>query len=433
MLKRILAQLQSRMRGAGPEDSLQGLRDRYAAFRKLVSENTAGLECIADMQAKASGDFVFDQKYSRESCREALDHGRGAVGALAELTGAPQGKLDGILLRIATDVEGALAVSPAPATGPPVLALASVQDAPAGLVGAKTFRLAEILNRLHIPVPDGFAVTTAACRGFLEKNGLLDGISMIIENLVLSDRQGLHLASEEIRGIIASRAWPAGSGEAILSAFDDLAARAGAGDLRVSVRSSAVGEDGEFSFAGQYGTELNVGREGLLSACTEVLASQFGPRAIVYYKARGFAESLGPMSIGIFEMVDARVGGVLYTRDPSDPDREVSLVSGTWGLGSTTVDGTTLPDHFAVGRGEKAEVVESRISSKETMVLCGPSSGTVQVGVPAWMRGEPCLTRAQLALLASYGLKLEEYYGVPQDVEWVLDSKERVVLLQSRP
>jgi pyruvate,water dikinase len=49
------------------------------------------------------------------------------------------------------------------------------------------------------------------------------------------------------------------------------------------------------------------------------------------------------------------------------------------------------------------------------------------------LRGRPCLTDDQARALARLARRVEEHYGVPQDIEWALLDDERIVLLQSRP
>ena len=73
------------------------------------------------------------------------------------------------------------------------------------------------------------------------------------------------------------------SGETLLdySVYDALQAGAGT-PVRLAMRSSAVGEDSQASFAGQYQTSLNVTRENILTAYKEVVASKYSPRAILY-------------------------------------------------------------------------------------------------------------------------------------------------------
>ena len=51
-------------------------------------------------------------------------------------------------------------------------------------------------------------------------------------------------------------------------------------NILVSVRSSALYEDGEFSFAGQYATFLNVTPNLVLQRYKEVVASLFAPRSV---------------------------------------------------------------------------------------------------------------------------------------------------------
>ena len=35
--------------------------------------------------------------------------------------------------------------------------------------------------------------------------------------------------------------------------------------------------------------------------------------------------------------------------------------------------------------------------------------------------------------LAQYGMQIEKHYGVPQDIEWALDERNRIFILQARP
>jgi pyruvate,water dikinase len=52
--------------------------------------------------------------------------------------------------------------------------------------------------------------------------------------------------------------------------------------------------------------------------------------------------------------------------------------------------------------------------------------------VPAQQRKQPALTGAQAAELAQLGVKIEQFYGMPMDVEWAL-SGGRFAIVQARP
>jgi pyruvate,water dikinase len=65
--------------------------------------------------------------------------------------------------------------------------------------------------------------------------------------------------------------------------------------------------------------------------------------------------------------------------------------------------------------------------------------------MPLALRGTPCLTDDEARALAAVGRRVEEHYGVPQDIEWALlgddpacpplhgDPADHIRLLQSRP
>jgi pyruvate,water dikinase len=63
------------------------------------------------------------------------------------------------------------------------------------------------------------------------------------------------------------------------------------------MRSSAIGEDSELSFAGQYLTILNVPGDELLPAYKKILASLYTPRAISYRLNKGIRDEDIAMSV----------------------------------------------------------------------------------------------------------------------------------------
>ncbi len=409
------------------------IHEKYAALKTLTSANNEALERLADLQRTSTGEFLFDAAYIRDVTSRALALGHEVVDALAVLSDGRERRLGAALERVATEVQAVLTEHAAVPPGPYVLHFEDMKAPPIELVGAKVRRLADMRNGAGVPVPDGFSVTSAACYGLLAQEGLWASIQRTLAELTLIDKERLARASERIRAQILDAPWPAPIAAAILGAHEALVRRAGRAAAPVSVRSSAVGEDGEFSFAGQYVSVLNVDRGGLLGACKEVVASQFGPRAVVYYKARGLEGAALPMAVGVVLMIDARASGVLYTRAIDSSGDDSMVLSGSWGLGPSTVDGSISPDVFRVARDPARTLLSSRVVRKPRMLLSREEVGVVEVEVPSWMREQPCLTRDQITRLADYGARLEQHFGVPQDVEWAIDPAERVVVLQSRP
>ncbi|TSA12457.1 MAG: hypothetical protein D4R73_02280 [Deltaproteobacteria bacterium] len=89
------------------------------------------------------------------------------------------------------------------------------------------------------------------------------GLYDSLEKINLRGPQSVEQISEEIQGLIITAPVPAKLEEAILNAYQELADRLGR-EPRVSLRSSAIGEDSELSYAGQYLSALNVPREKII-------------------------------------------------------------------------------------------------------------------------------------------------------------------------
>ena len=143
------------------------------------------------------------------------------------------------------------------------------------------------------------------------------------------------------------------------------------------------------------------------------MASLFTPRAIFYYKTKGFSEGEMVMAVGVLNMVDAVAGGVMYSRDPNDPSTDHILINAVHGLGVTVVDGTVTPDTYTVSRHPEGTIIDRRISDQEKMLINAEAGELKEVPVPDDRKGKQCLTDEQIRILAKYALALEHYYGCP--------------------
>ena len=85
------------------------------------------------------------------------------------------------------------------------------------------------------------------------------------------------------------------------------------------MRSSALSEDGEASFAGQYASLLKVPDAEITVSYKEVLASKYGPRAVAYRLRGGLADQDTPMAVLVLQMIEPVVSGVVYTWEPHPP------------------------------------------------------------------------------------------------------------------
>jgi rifampicin phosphotransferase len=255
------------------------------------------------------------------------------------------------------------------------------------IVGGKGLSLA-LLTRAGLPVPAGFCVTSAAFRR----------------------ARGQRLA--DLPDLVS----------AIADAYREL------GGGLVAVRSSATAEDGAItSFAGQQETILGVeGTEAVCDAVARCWASLDSDRAVAYRRRQGIADDGLAMAVVVQRLVAAEVAGVLFTRDPLDPDGRRMLVEASWGLGEAVVSGRVTPDRYALARDD-GSVVERQIHAKTVEVTAAGVRS-----VPTERQLLACMDAARLAQLAELGRQVEIYYGAPRDIEWAW-AEGRLWLLQARP
>ena len=99
------------------------------------------------------------------------------------------------------------------------------------------------------------------------------------------------------------------------------------------MRSTAIGEDSELSFAGQYLSLLNVPFEEMIPAYRRVVASLYTPRAIAYRLNKGILDEDIAMSVACLRMVESVASGVIYTHHPYNLLEDNLIISAVWGLG----------------------------------------------------------------------------------------------------
>nr|WP_284710938.1 PEP/pyruvate-binding domain-containing protein [Desulfovibrio aminophilus] len=356
---------------------------------------------------------------------------RDLADALNALAHGRYAALSQALERIDAEARSILETRTPPRDCPLVLPLESAGAVQIPFIGAKAGNLARLGNELGVPVPRGFAITSRGFELFLSAVGLDERIAALLEPLDLENPRAVDAACAEIRALILAADLPPELARDLEAAYAALEARARPG-VPVAVRSSAVGEDTEASFAGQYATVLGVERNGLAGAYKTVAASKYTPHALLYRTRHGLEDRDAPMCVAVIEMIDAAAAGVAYTRDPGAPDAETFRVAGVWGLGEPLVGGEVSSDTFLLDRRSGA-VLRAEIADKDRRLAAVPGGGTRMEDVPAALRRAPVLDQARLAELLGHGLALEHFFGGPQDLEWAVDQGGRLVLLQCRP
>lgn len=166
----------------------------------------------------------------------------------------------------------------------------------------------------------------------------------------------------------------------------------------VAVRSSATGEDStEHSFAGQNSTFLFVKSENELKlAINNCFDSIYKESSKTYRKHFLGSSKEIPMNVVIQHMIDAKFAGVFFSKDPRNEDKGW-LLEYIDGVGEDLVSGKRTP----------IQVHEDFVSKD--------------------------LSKEQVLEIVNASDLLNKKYNNEFDIEWAIDDKGIVYLLQARP
>lgn len=183
-----------------------------------------------------------------------------------------------------------------------------------------------------------------------------------------------------------------------------------------AIRSSAIEEDGDRSFAGQQGTILNVsGTKNIVDAIRHVWASLYDHTALTYRVRLAVDDVPKSMGVVIQRMIAPDMAGVLFTRNPVTFDRNEAVLSVAVGLGTFVVQGQRSDTYFFERPSGYLRRYDSPTILEPTNVL----------------GATPHLTEAQLQMFAGMCEQLEALMLGGVDVEWAL-LRGRLMVLQLR-
>ena len=172
-----------------------------------------------------------------------------------------------------------------------------------------------------------------------------------------------------------------------------------------AVRSSADVEDSkESSYAGQFDSYLNVAPNDIVYRIVCCWASLYNSRAINYFSKMNQDINKASMAVIVQKMIDPDYSGVIFTKYHNNhSDILIEIVKG---YGEKLVLGLETPNRFLINR-----------SDIDAIKCEGPNLN---------------FNLATLKMIAKESLKIEEFFGTPQDIEFSLSSNN-LFILQTRP
>lgn len=396
-------------------------RVKYREFKELLRLDRLCHERLAELEEFLSGDRHVDPCRLRDMHRHLADGVSAMVASLNRMAPGAHPTLRARYKKI--DFYGRIALTPLrfSTDGPFILSLDRCREDDK-LAGGKGLHLGQIKQRIDLPVPDGFIISTAAFEHFLACNNLRKHINAILARTDISSPPSLADASHALRNLITTAELPSRLREAIITAADRLATRH---DCRFfAVRSSAVGEDSTLTFAGQYDSLLNVDHTAIPAAYKQVLASKYSPRALHYRIRNGLFDEETPMAVLVLEMVDAHCSGVATSIVTEEGNLAEVVIHATEGLGDRLLGGKSATRTIAVTAGGNGFRINGRPPARPM------TSGTLLS--PSSSSATRILSDAHAGQLAAWCRTLTDYYHAPQEIEWSLAKDGRILLLQSR-
>jgi pyruvate,water dikinase len=216
----------------------------------------------------------------------------------------------------------------------------------------------------------------------------------------------------------------------LLAQLTDTLRRWGFPQQPVVVRSSIADEDGQHAaFAGLMDSFLNLTTPAAVAdAVARCAASAYSDRAQAYRRQKKLPAAARPAVI-VQRQIQPLASGVMFTTFPEYPQE--LAVHAVWGFGEGLVGGTLQPDEFYLLKAS-GQLHRQSLARKDQQLLADPAGGLGLQPVAAEQQELPCLGPGPLAELFARGQRLEQAFGGPQDVEFVL-APDGLWLVQARP
>lgn len=327
-------------------------------------------------------------------------------------------------------------------------------------LGGKGAGLAEMC-RAGLPVPPGFTITTDCCRAYFEGGERWpDGLEEEVRSALAALEQtvGRPFGSGPTPLLVSVRSGAAVSMPGMMDTLLNCGLHPGLADAVgaesgfwpvytqfilmfsrtvANIPASVFGPSGTAETADRGSVEacLQIYREQagrdfptdpwtLLCECIGAVFRSWGSDRAVTYRRRNDVRGLQGTAVNVQAMFPSEISGILFTQDPNDLPAERMVVESSYGLGEAVVSGDVSPDRFLVPRADFT-AFQAFLGDKSHQVAALGKAGRRAADASS-------LTPEQVAEVCRLGMRIEDYFGQPMDIEWGW-ADGRFALLQSRP
>lgn len=295
--------------------------------------------------------------------------------------------------------------------------------------GGKAANLSEMTQH-GFPIPPGFCVTSQSLQHVIDSNGLQPKIDELVASFDFEDYEGMETKTQAIRDLISNATIP---DDLATEIKQHIAEHTGDGAM-VAVRSSvSVKGSAIVSFPGMMDTYHYLrSEEEILKHIKMCWASLWTTRATFNRHHKNVEQLSGLIAPIVQRMINSEIAGILFTANPITSNLDEMVIEANFGLGESVVSGKSMNDFFLIDKNTLEEK-QRKISRKTIICVFDEKKG--------WGRTEcelepekctvPTLDEAQVRELAEIGLRIEQVFGHPQDIEWAIE-KGKMYILQAR-
>ncbi len=412
---------------------LPSFREIFHHFQEIIEENNRSLELMANMGEKLSGEFIFDSHFIEEATKDLADSVYKMIYHLNALAPEKYKNLFTAYERIRKDIEQELKGHIIIPEGNFTISYSRIDDGLEDAVGGKNAHLGVAKNLLSLEIPKGFAITTRGFYSIVKESSISPKVEEIL-SLWEKKKLPTKEASLQLQALILSSSIPRELQQEVEKKIEQIKKELGKDRVYFAIRSSCIGEDSEHTFAGIYKSFLGVSEEKVLEKYKEVLASTYSERAMEYRRLKEIGETEIAMAVACQLLINPRVSGVVYTLDPFYLDKDRVVVAAVYGLGEKLVGGILEADKFFIERNATYKLSGMEIVRKPHKTILDETTGRLkEIPVDEKERDKPCLKISEIISLVKASLSLERYFKHPQDIEFAIDQKDHLVILQTRP
>ncbi len=293
-------------------------------------------------------------------------------------------------------------------------------------VGGKGYALS-LLDKGGFKIPSTICITSDAYHEYVKRSGLRERILLELHRKAFKEMRWEEIwdCATRIRNMFLTKPFPDDLAQTLREYIDEHFQ-----NRPVAVRSSAPEEDNvQSSFAGLHESFINVtGADSVLKHIRLVWASLWSDAALLYRQEIGLDVEKSAMAVVIQETVAGDRSGVAFTRNPNDESQ--GIVESVHGLNQGLVDGTVEPDRWTIDRYTN-KIVLHTAPERKNWIMPGPK-GIQLAALPAEKSSQPPLVPQEVDIVFQTAIKAEQFFKIPQDVEWTY-IKNALILLQSRP